>query len=237
MKKISFIILLTNFFVFSQNYKVSYNLEQTAKNINLKTSIKTYLEGNGLFSLYEEDFENSRTNSNSENEVISINKNPILFKDIKNNKTYFKDHIRFKFFNIIDEGYSLNWVLENETKKILNYNCQKASCYFRGRKFDVYFSTELPFNDGPWKLNGLPGLILEVYSDDEAATFHFIVEKIEINKEFDNLKNPYSEDKTIPYSEYIKIYKEKYEESLHKIVNENGETRPMPKGFREYYVD
>lgn len=237
MKKITLIILLTNFFVFSQNYKISYNLEQTAKNIKLKTSIKTYLEGNGSFSLYEEDFENSRTNSNSENEVISINKNPILFKDIKTNKTYFKDHIRFKFFNIIDEGYSLNWVLENETKKILNYNCQKASCYFRGRKFDVYFSSEIPFNDGPWKLNGLPGLILEVYSDDDEATFHFIVEKVEINKEFDSLKNPYSEDKTISYSDFIKIYKEKYEESLHKIVNENGETRPMAKGFREYYID
>jgi GLPGLI family protein len=46
--------------------------------------------------------------------------------------------------------------------KVLGYGCQVATGNFRGRNYKVYFTEEIPVTCGPWKFNGLPGLILRV---------------------------------------------------------------------------
>ena len=66
---------------------------------------------------------------------------------------------------------ALDWVMQNETKQILGYTCKKASCRFRGRTWTAWFALEIPIPDGPWKLCGLPGLILQ--ADDEKGHFSF----------------------------------------------------------------
>jgi GLPGLI family protein len=55
----------------------------------------------------------------------------------------------------------INWQLENSTRQIAGYICQKAIGQFGGRKYIVWFATAIPFQYGPWKLSGLPGVILE----------------------------------------------------------------------------
>jgi len=69
------------------------------------------------------------------------------------------------------EPDKLRWSLENETKIIDGFLCQKATVTAFGRKFIAWFSKEIPINDGPFKFNGLPGLILEVY--DAKMHYHF----------------------------------------------------------------
>lgn len=51
-------------------------------------------------------------------------------------------------------------VYPDSTALMLNYECIMATCSFRGRNWKVYFTPEIPISDGPWKLWGLPGLIL-----------------------------------------------------------------------------
>lgn len=53
----------------------------------------------------------------------------------------------------------------DSTAVILGYDCHKASCKFRGRDYNVWFSFDIPFSYGPWKFCGLPGLILKVEND------------------------------------------------------------------------
>lgn len=55
------------------------------------------------------------------------------------------------------------WHIQSETKEVMGYSCQLATCDFRGRQWYAWFSTDIPVNEEPWKLFGLPGLVLEAY--------------------------------------------------------------------------
>jgi GLPGLI family protein len=65
----------------------------------------------------------------------------------------------------------------NETKKIIGYTCKKATCKFRGRDYEAWYATDIPLNTGPWKFNGLPGLILKI--SDSQKQFDFTCDSIE----------------------------------------------------------
>ncbi len=59
------------------------------------------------------------------------------------------------------------WQLTGRTTTVLDYSCIEAVAEFRGRRFYAYFTVEIPYSYGPWKFMGLPGLILQVRSDDD----------------------------------------------------------------------
>lgn len=72
-----------------------------------------------------------------------------------------------------------DWKITSEMKEILGYSCVKATCDFRGRKWNVWFTMDISLQDGPWKFNGLPGLILK--AEDEKGDYVF--DCIKINNE------------------------------------------------------
>lgn len=64
------------------------------------------------------------------------------------------------------------WQIHNEENKMIaGFSCKKATTTYLGREWTVYFSTEIPFNYGPWKLWGLAGLILEARDVDNLFLF------------------------------------------------------------------
>ena len=66
------------------------------------------------------------------------------------------------------------WTLHSETKTILEHHCQKATCHWRGRDFVAWFAPDIPVKRGPWRFNGLPGLILKLYDTDRFYTFEAV---------------------------------------------------------------
>ncbi len=56
--------------------------------------------------------------------------------------------------------------------------CTKATALFRGRNFEVWYTTRIPVSYGPWLLWGLPGLIIEARSQDGDLSFEYLKHSI-----------------------------------------------------------
>ncbi len=56
---------------------------------------------------------------------------------------------------------AMNWEICDSTKVILGYECTMAMAEYHGRDWTAWFAPEIPIQAGPWKLTGLPGVILE----------------------------------------------------------------------------
>ena len=71
------------------------------------------------------------------------------------------------------EGYEptpdIAWTLSDDTLTVSGYLCQQATATFRGVEWRVWYTEEIPSSAGPWRLRGLPGLIVKAKS--EAHTF------------------------------------------------------------------
>jgi hypothetical protein len=98
------------------------------------------------------------------------------------------------------------WKILPETMKIGEFNTQKATTEMYGRKWIAWFSTDLPFQDGPYKFHGLPGLIVKV---EDITKSHIIelkgVKKLSPNFDILNKEDKYGGD-TI-YLNYVKYKK------------------------------
>ena len=72
---------------------------------------------------------------------------------------------KWRDYYVAEKKPKINWLLENETKKIGKFTAHKATGKFRGRMYTAWYVLEIPLPYGPWKLQGLPGLILEAHDE------------------------------------------------------------------------
>ncbi|KAA0127124.1 GLPGLI family protein [Chryseobacterium sp. SN22] len=93
----------------------------------------------------------------------------------------YKDRIAIDYYSYREDP-SLIWKISDEKQKIRTYNAQKATVDFGGRKWIAWFTTDIPFPDGPYKFYGLPGLIVKV--SDEAGNYSW---ELKGNRKIDHI--------------------------------------------------
>ncbi|WP_430412718.1 GLPGLI family protein [Kordia sp.] len=95
------------------------------------------------------------------------------YKNFKQRDLINRVFLSKKLYYIKEAVPVINWEIKEETKKIANFECQKAITRFRGRSYTAWFTNKIPISDGPWKFHGLPGLILEVTDATNEIAFFF----------------------------------------------------------------
>ena len=190
MKKYTVLFLFAFGIFNAQNQRFSYEYQFVKDTLN-KTEITKELmnldigkEGSNFYSrdVYVSD---STMNAYFEKQIQttgSMNVDTKIMSQRKGSMRYniFKSYPEFKISTKtrmgmdaykVAEDRKMAWNILKEKQKIGEFNTQKASTEFAGRKWIAWFSTELPFQDGPYKFYGLPGLIVKL--EDAAKTHQF----------------------------------------------------------------
>lgn len=149
------------------------------------------------------------------------------------------DELVMNKYRMIDSIKDISWQIYSDTQTINGLSTQKAIANFKGRTYEAWFSSSIPYPFGPWKLKGLPGLIVK--ASDTKSEFTFILTKIELGESVPNRKyiSSNSSSKTITKKQYIDAYISMKEDPARfleaefnfKIVSAGGENLPKKKIF------
>lgn len=98
-----------------------------------------------------------------------------VVKDIANAETTVYDGVEsieeYKF-NYSEPLEPQDWqIVSDSTLNVIGYDCIMAKTSWRGRDWTAWFTPEIPVGNGPWKLHGLPGLILK--AEDSTGQHRF----------------------------------------------------------------
>jgi GLPGLI family protein len=161
-------------------------------------------------------------------ENLRSNINYSIEKDKKNQKTTFKDRIGRDVY-IYEEDRPISWKILPETTKIGEYKVQKAETDFAGRKWTAWFTTDLPYQDGPYKFGGLPGLIVKL--EDDKGEYSFDLMKNYKIADFPTL-NQFGNTIKVKRSDYIKQQKKFMEDPMAFMSQGGGGPMRMGGGNR-----
>ncbi|HEY4062704.1 MAG TPA: GLPGLI family protein [Puia sp.] len=76
-------------------------------------------------------------------------------------------------YSVEDTLPVIAWKIRGDTATFGGLHCQKATCHFKGRDYVAWFCPDLPVHSGPWKLNGLPGVIVDAHDTRNDVIFAF----------------------------------------------------------------
>ena len=95
-----------------------------------------------------------------------------ITKEYPTMKVNFSERMLNSVFGYNEEP-KFNWKISNDKQKIGEYEAQKATTEFGGRKWTAWFTESIPFPDGPYKFSGLPGLIVKI--EDAEKNFSWVL--------------------------------------------------------------
>lgn len=115
-----------------------------------------------------------------------------IYKNYPAGKLTHTEKICQDWFRYEEEMPVFDWELTDSVINVLGYECQGAKCNFRGREWTVFYAEEIPVMDGPWKLQGLPGLIMKASDQKGHYTFECIGIKSDADRPVTIYKVPYN---------------------------------------------
>lgn len=222
------------------DYKSTVNANQAilSTNINYKLIINNDDKISAYFNNDSDDVSQYKYNEHIEkikkNDVTLVKlsdnhygylRNDFFLKNYKDDSLTYNDIISNKKVIISEKINLFDWeIIPDSDSIIMDFKCQKAITKFRGRTYEAYFTNELGTFGGPWKFDGLPGVILSVKSLDD----YFIITPTKIAITNNNkvaITNIYENSNIISWDEYKNQFRANMEKrfKLLKSKSENGE--------------
>ncbi|QZE13776.1 GLPGLI family protein [Halosquirtibacter laminarini] len=104
-----------------------------------------------------------------------------LYKDYPRKREYSMDFYINKNNIRISEPMVQGWnIEENQDTTIMGHSCSLATCHYAGRDYRAWYTLDIPISMGPYKFDGLPGLVMRV--EDTKKQHVFQLYKIEKRK-------------------------------------------------------
>ena len=143
----------------------------TFQNDSLRQTPEGQRQARELFNRALADFHKHRDRSRFLNSFPRSRTLTIIYKNHPAGAITVTDGLREDQVTYRDTLNAQQWTMTDSTREVLGYTCQQATADFRGRHWTAWFATDIPVSDGPWKLGGLPGLILEAYDEGQQHIF------------------------------------------------------------------
>lgn len=252
MKTLYFIILLA-VSVTAQTHRFVYDVVYRPDSASTETrKANYYLDINPDETFYYERpfFVSDSIEKASGLRTFSGKANDLMSKKIKTREYTLYSIQSFDIYQLKDEP-KISWKIEKETKKTSSLQLQKATAKFGGRNWIAWFCKDIPFQEGPYKFYGLPGLIVEIYDDNE--NYHFSLNKSENFTETQFIsfyKNAKARGVEIPYSKYQSMLLSYYHDPIkfinsgqieinedNKLALEDGRIIYKPEELRQYAIE
>ncbi|GAB6982089.1 GLPGLI family protein [Prevotella dentasini] len=96
----------------------------------------------------------------------------VLYKNYPEGKTVVFESMFRDVYRMEETTRQPGWnIVADSSATIMGYSCQMARANFKGRTWTAWYTEDIPLDFGPWKLCGLPGLILRAYDDSRQYIF------------------------------------------------------------------
>lgn len=165
----------------SNSTSIDYHILQIGKNFS-KYKSKGQIMADSLsniFSIMPFDQNSAQYYIQQRNKLPANRTSFTIYKYYETNIIRFVDIITINDYYYDESTKIFNWVTSNDKSIVNGYPCQKASCAYAGRIWEVWFTRQIPVSDGPYKFSGLPGLIIKAKDSKNNFSFELI-----------SLKNP-----------------------------------------------
>lgn len=153
-----------------------------------------------------------------------------IFKLYSSKEMSFIESVARDKFRYEQNLNQFDWEIEEGIKKIYGYQVQKATTKFAGRDYIAWFTPEIPISDGPYKFNGLPGLILKVRDTED----HYVFELTQFERveEPEDIEFDSKTFLTTTKEKFLQVKKEYHQDPI-AAVERSGITFGFKPGQRE----
>lgn len=166
-------------FVVAYNYQWNtFDGKGTAVTDSIKLGVQVgtkVTKCRGFYQLMCSDFHEWKSNEYIELEWIDRTRNiPTWFINYPDGEMRTFDKVVPNRYIVEGKAPEIDWRLLPDTMTIVGYICYKAEGRYAGRKWIAWYTEDIPSAAGPWKLRGLPGLIMKAEDSDHIHSFSFI---------------------------------------------------------------
>lgn len=181
------------------------SLEDNMSNDNMLLQIGT--KGLSKFSSYKNLTVDSIIMRSSQEQIanaamegkLSTGEYMTIYKNYPEGKLTHTEKICQDWFRYEEDMPQFEWEMTDSVANVLGYKCQSARCKFRGREWTVFYTEEIPLSEGPWKLHGLPGLIMKATDEKGHYSFECIGIKSKASRPITIYKVPFNKVKREDY--------------------------------------